>query len=428
LTHRLPGLFRRHTGEDTEAAAQQNAAASGSAAAPATAEETARSSTERLPVSVNVTVLIAMPSPRTVFPSRRSATRTTATTSALRSAGSQTNFAAGHPLAEMDETGELDGGKGKRRAPGRPASIRSFASHKSVAEARREAYFGEVEPSTVQAVEAGVEDVRGDQAEEEEEELPELVFGTASVPLYTRDASLARSNSLARRGVHSGAYLPTPASELVHPHRRELAELLRSATEAHKRKDRPEPPKRESTLTTKGTEGAALAGASNPVRVSTADTSMDASRVGDDTGDVSRAAPLDDVVTRMMRSDAGEPATRPSMAQSTRSGLDSSLDMSRGGPDTSLSGIGLLNEEQQRQMYLADADADAARLRQPHPLAESTTAASLAAPGSQSLSRSSTNTWHTGASAVRPDEEDAAARDEAEAADAARRLHAALPA
>lgn len=142
----------------------------------------ARAASEPMPASVNVTVLIAMPSPSTVFaPSFKRAHATSPMTGVLRSPSSSATFAGAAPgkLDEADEEAgdDLPSVKGKaRRAP----SFRSVRSTRSaVADARREAFFGpeagRVNPAEV-APALGIDD-------DEDEELPELVFGTASVPI-----------------------------------------------------------------------------------------------------------------------------------------------------------------------------------------------------------------------------------------------------
>ncbi len=171
------------------------------------------------PASVNVTVLIAMPSQRTVFPSAHLSNNA----SALKSQRSlKLDPAASAKIDEVEE-GAGDASRSLRRT----ASIKSFrtaASAKSIGDARREAFFNKMnedEGNTANA--ADIHNTHLD--DEDEEELPELVFGTASVPIFTRI-----HGSAAGREPFAGT------SEAYQPLRSELMRLVTNAHEARERK------------------------------------------------------------------------------------------------------------------------------------------------------------------------------------------------
>ncbi|KAI3486749.1 hypothetical protein L1887_49699 [Cichorium endivia] len=171
------------------------------------------------PASVNVTVLIAMPSQRTVFPSAHISNNA----SALKSQRSlKLDPAASAKIDEVEE-GADDASRSLRRT----ASIKSFrtaASARSIGDARREAFFNKMnqdEGNTANA--ADIHNTHLD--DEDEEELPELVFGTASVPIFTRI-----HGSAAGREPFAGT------SEAYQPLRSELMRLVTNAHEARERK------------------------------------------------------------------------------------------------------------------------------------------------------------------------------------------------
>ena len=206
---------------------------------------------ESVSASVNVTVLIAMPSPRTVFPHSSTAQlrRTASGSKALKNQGS-TNFppltkVQSSRLDEVDEDTDEDKSR-LRRAPS-VKSFRTVGSTKSIADARREAFFGAMTDDDAankagrasldrdgtgpaDTVVGGVTSYGND--DDEEEELPELVFGTASVPIYCREASrnYSAAASAAPRLPFSGV------SGTYHPVRSELLELVASAHRARERK------------------------------------------------------------------------------------------------------------------------------------------------------------------------------------------------
>lgn len=258
------------------------------------------------PSSVNVTVLIAMPSPSTVFPKSQTLRRNQAPSQSLKRVASQ-------KLEEVNEHADED------RSLRRTASIKSFrtaASAKSLGEARREAFFhnlanDEEQPDALPTANDHHADF------DDEEELPELVFGTASVPIYSRGSSAA---PVAHRQAFPGT------SEAFHPLRLELMNLVRSGHEARQRKEREEEAAKQAEKdTATGDDGqttlderstrAPLTSAGGPAlrspvigdtphqqqqqqRLSTADT-ID-SEAGAAIGSSTRQEGLGDVVGRMM--------------------------------------------------------------------------------------------------------------------------------
>lgn len=173
-----------------------------------------------IPASVNVTVLIAMPSQRTVFPS----IQTQYSSATLKSQRSlNLDGVASGKIDEVEESGEGADSRSLRRT----ASIKSFrtaASAKSIGDARREAFFNKMNEDEGNVPAKDVPATHFD--DEDEEELPELVFGTASVPIFTR---LPRHTA-------SGREPFAGAVEAYQPLRSELIRLVTSAHEARSRK------------------------------------------------------------------------------------------------------------------------------------------------------------------------------------------------
>ncbi|KAJ1018592.1 hypothetical protein NDA16_004874 [Ustilago loliicola] len=172
------------------------------------------------PASVNVTVLIAMPSQRTVFPS----TQTQYSSATVKSQRSlNLDGVAPGTIDEVEESGEGAESRSLRRT----ASIKSFrtaASTKSIGDARREAFFNKMNEDEGNVAANDVPATHFD--DEDEEELPELVFGTASVPIFTRIPGY----TAAGREPFAGTM------EAYQPLRSELIRLVTSAHEARERK------------------------------------------------------------------------------------------------------------------------------------------------------------------------------------------------
>ncbi|KAJ1036120.1 hypothetical protein NDA18_000263 [Ustilago nuda] len=172
------------------------------------------------PASVNVTVLIAMPSQRTVFP----CTQTQYSTAALTSQKSlNLDNVASAKIDESEESAEAAESRSLRRT----ASIKTFrtaASAKSIADARREAFFNKMTEDEGNVAANDLPSTLFD--DEDEEELPELVFGTASVPIFTRIPGYAANG----REPFSGIV------EAYQPLRSELIRLVTGAHEARERK------------------------------------------------------------------------------------------------------------------------------------------------------------------------------------------------
>jgi len=258
--------------------------------------------------SVNITVLIAMPSSKTVFPSQKRVTNAVSTSSMrspLRSAAPNANIPQ---VDEADEDADGSVEKGKMRRTPSMRSVRTVGSVKSVAEARRQAFFGQ------DAAEKAEETIKDADVEIEEEELPELVFGTASVPVFKRIAG-------------QGSFF-APSGELVHPTKADLLQLLADARTARERKvqadamlkgtkppsqDAPEP---ITSIVTSPSGAEGIDVESQDHRASTASSSHPV---------------LGDVVSRMMHQNqqpaAGE-LERPS-TQHARSSFGPSFDMNR---------------------------------------------------------------------------------------------------
>jgi len=214
--------------------------------------------------SVNITVLIAMPSPSTVFPSALSSkpkrkgsqaqlTNNTSMTS-LRSPASIQTFASA--VGQQNSVVEEESIDDKGKARGAP-SVRTAASGKSLAEARREAYFAAANLEDPQAQESGAQPRMSEDddkhdgfgVDEDEEELPELVFGTASVPLFRRmeqgmgiqndglNQGLAGPSRTASIPMSISLSLPT-SGDLNHPTKQDLTGLLSLAQVARDAKSR----------------------------------------------------------------------------------------------------------------------------------------------------------------------------------------------
>lgn len=262
------------------------------------------------PASVNVTVLIAMPSQHTVFPSVQ-----TYNTSTLKSQRSMTmDGVATAKIDEMEENAEVAGDSHSLR---RTASIKSFrtaASQKSIGDARREAFFNKMNEDEGN-VNANDHLHSSHLDDEDEEELPELVFGTASVPIFTRISGAAPAG----RNPFAGS------PEAYEPLRSELQRLVQSAHEARERKAAMEAAAKEAekdaannddgqtTIDERSTNqaqhagnAAAAAGAADGARVSASETidSETAAIIGSNnvaTASVARQQEgLDDVVNRMI--------------------------------------------------------------------------------------------------------------------------------
>lgn len=221
LTRRLhvPSFLRRHgdsASHDDASGTGHNGTANGASANGNDGDSKNDTST---PASVNVTVLIAMPSQRTVFPSAQSQHSHTAL-KLQRSLNPD-----GITSDKIDEVEEsANGHQGSLR---RTASIKSFrtaASIKSIGDARREAFFNKMNEQEGNTASRDV--AATDLDDEDEEELPELVFGTASVPIFTRITGAGAAGREAFAGT----------LEAYQPLRTELVRLVTSAHEARERK------------------------------------------------------------------------------------------------------------------------------------------------------------------------------------------------
>lgn len=219
----VPAFLRRHAdgsnSHDGASGAGHNGSGNdASANASDAASKNAKPDTSTA-ASVNVTVLIAMPSQRTVFPTSQSHYNH----AALKSQRSlNVDGIAADKIDEAEES--VAGHQGGLR---RTASIKSFrtaASAKSIGDARREAFFNKLNEGEGDTVTHDVPSTNMDG--EDEEELPELVFGTASVPIFTRIAG----GSAAGREPFAGTL------EAYQPLRSELIRLVTSAHEARERK------------------------------------------------------------------------------------------------------------------------------------------------------------------------------------------------
>jgi hypothetical protein len=214
----MPNFLRRNTADlDTQNNADVEASA-GNESPQSEANGLGPDMDEKLAASVNVTVLIAMPSTKTVFPSTKRPP--------LRNGRHATNGSNGTALSRVDDKEEWAHaddssfkGKAKRAASLRSVrSVQTTASTKSKGEARREAFFRAEEEQ--KPIELPILDSERrssndeDRNMDEEEELPEIVFGTASVPLYSRISP-----------------------SLLPPSRAEILKLVSSASGAKQRKE-----------------------------------------------------------------------------------------------------------------------------------------------------------------------------------------------
>lgn len=195
---------------------------------------------EKLSASVNITVLIAMPSPSTVFPTvqkpnNNSVSSLRRSTSRLGN-GSTTMLPSTSKIDEVQEDTDMDAlsDKGKARRAPSLRSVRSVSTIKSLGDARREAFFGgggqrsstdnEAQKSQDQQQNVTTENQNA-LDDDEEEELPELVFGTASVPLYSKIISGKQSQNI--------------PSTLVSPTKDEILSLMGTVADARSRKVQP---------------------------------------------------------------------------------------------------------------------------------------------------------------------------------------------
>ncbi|KDN37251.1 hypothetical protein K437DRAFT_296604 [Tilletiaria anomala UBC 951] len=225
---RIPRMLRRGNNEDASTQSNVHATSpvvTGTTADPdPTAVALEAAASEPTAASVNVTVLIAMPSTKTVFPSTKRL-NPSVSASTLRSNLRISPTAEIPQVDEVDDDAEDSIDKGKMRRAPSLRSVRTGASVKSVAEARREAFFGEQAAKDAEAVTAGAHPTNGLDASIEEDELPELVFGTASVPIFKR---IPTQTSFF--GGTTETVLP------VHPTRGDLLKLLEDAKSARERK------------------------------------------------------------------------------------------------------------------------------------------------------------------------------------------------
>ncbi|EPQ27932.1 uncharacterized protein PFL1_04676 [Pseudozyma flocculosa PF-1] len=317
----LPGFLRRGgggaagTGGALEAASAGNDSPNGATAGVAgvtgsSSGDDADATTtpvgdDALPASVNVTVLIAMPSPRTVFPAAQLGRKGSSTgvgsggrqqpappptTTAAASAGSSgfspltrvrstrlDEVLHEHHEGDEDEEHGIASTDAQASRLQRKASAKSFrtvGSTKSLAEARREAFFGAMadehekdnqQQGSTQAAAAAASSAAAaapptattapflgaSAGDDEDEELPELVFGTASVPIFRKASSTSASATTpaaARKtfGDHADRHQPI---------RRELLELVAAAHEARERKTRNDTAAKEAEAS-KGSEDA----------------------------------------------------------------------------------------------------------------------------------------------------------------------------
>ncbi|SPO41718.1 uncharacterized protein PSFLO_07200 [Pseudozyma flocculosa] len=390
----LPGFLRRGgggaagTGGALEAASAGNDSPNGATAGVAgvtgsSSGDDADATTtpvgdDALPASVNVTVLIAMPSPRTVFPAAQLGRKGSSTgvgsggrqqpappptTTAAASAGSSgfspltrvrstrlDEVLHEHHEGDEDEEHGIASTDAQASRLQRKASAKSFrtvGSTKSLAEARREAFFGAMadehekdnqQQGSTQAAAAAASSAAAaapptattapflgaSAGDDEDEELPELVFGTASVPIFRKASSTSASATTpaaARKtfGDHADRHQPI---------RRELLELVAAAHEARERKTRNDTAAKEAEAS-KGSEdahsvaggagGGGIAGflgrtmsssaAANPNRTSGTET-LDSDR--DIQLNAMDGAGLGDVVGRMMAQNVDHAPARTS--------------------------------------------------------------------------------------------------------------------
>ncbi|KAE8257196.1 hypothetical protein A4X13_0g2522 [Tilletia indica] len=199
-----------------------------------------------LPAAVNVTVLIAMPSPKTVVPSSKQPKTKKSMMSFISGASASKPSLIPAQLSttkvdEVDEEYLVMDDKGKTRREPSLRSVRTGISVSSFAEARREAFFKSEESGH----EAGKMDMPlGDDRsgfgydndkDDEEEELPELMFGTASVPMYRDWTPPASSATPAGGSSDVAAAAPVPQDLLI-PTRGDLLKLLAAARQVKERK------------------------------------------------------------------------------------------------------------------------------------------------------------------------------------------------
>lgn len=191
---------------------------------------------EKLSASVNITVLIAMPSPSTVFPTVHKPNNNSVASlrhSASRLGnGSATMLPSTSKIDEVQEDADMDALSDKGKAKKAPSirSVRSVSTIKSLGDARREAFFADAAQRS--SIDREVSKPQEQQTEtqnaydyDEEEELPELVFGTASVPLYSR--------------IVSGKQTQGVPSTLIPPTKDEIMSLMSTVAEARTRKVQP---------------------------------------------------------------------------------------------------------------------------------------------------------------------------------------------
>ncbi|PWN32830.1 uncharacterized protein FA14DRAFT_174505 [Meira miltonrushii] len=251
---RMPNFLRRSTNEATteaDAEADNGASANAQADTGEAAGNTQTNNTaekqntetgnkdEKLSASVNITVLIAMPSPSTVFPTVHKPNNNSV--ASLRHSqsrlgnGSATMLPSTSKIDEVQEDADMDALSDKGKAKRAPSlrSVRSVSTIKSLADARREAFFGGAAQRSSIDNEAAQKPQEQEPApapqnaydDDEEEELPELVFGTASVPLYSKIVSGKQSQGV--------------PSTLISPTKEEILTLMSTVAEARTRKVQP---------------------------------------------------------------------------------------------------------------------------------------------------------------------------------------------
>lgn len=304
INRHMPQFLRRQTGDGPEtvpgaASLALPSAATATDLASALGGGNGEKGEEKVAASVNITVLIAMPSSRTIFPTNRRLHPSTSTTT-LMNQRSATNVGAVAKLQEANANGDIDQDalslKGKARRAPSLRSVRSTASMKSLGETRREAFFSQITKD-----EAGkgiptspVAAAPAPAYEEEEEELPELMFGTASVPIFARPGSAAQTATVRRGSL-------TPASRLLQPSKADILALVSAANRAREKKVEVEAA--AGVKAKKQDEGDVEAN-----RASVAETSLDGegrsatAGVHDRSEDDALQTPLGDVTTRMFQS------------------------------------------------------------------------------------------------------------------------------
>lgn len=298
----MPQFLRRQTGEGGEVGLDSSLSTS-AVPASATQEHPSAAATmggnvekgeDKVAASVNVTVLIAMPSSRTVFPSSRRLASSTSNASIVKSRPGITSSTS--KLQEVEENKDVDQDessiKGKAKRAPSLRSFKSFTSTKSVAEARREAFFNQAnrDEQNDSITQLPVLNTQAPAYEEEEEELPELMFGTASVPIYNRLPTGTSTNT---------------SSRMIQPDRFDILALVSAACKARERKAQ-----MDKVAVQKSTKGDEVDLDAN--RQSVAETSLDgegASAIANgqnerstDDDDGTIQTPLGDVTTRMLQS------------------------------------------------------------------------------------------------------------------------------